>query len=168
MQVRTVFLLLVIAVIGTFAALNWNAILAPTSLSLGIAQIEAPLGLILLGQMVFLAALFLIFVIYLQGTVLVDARRHAKELQANRELADQAEASRFTELREFVDKELQRRAQADADARAAMTARLDQMTLDLRQTMDQSTNTLAAYIGELEDRLQGGGPRPTPHVERLT
>ena len=38
------------------------------------------------------------YVLSLQGSVLLETRRHTKELQAQRELADKAEASRFTEL----------------------------------------------------------------------
>jgi hypothetical protein len=45
-------------------------------------------------------------VVYLQTSVIFEWRRHAKELQTQRELADQAEASRFTELRTHVDTRL--------------------------------------------------------------
>ncbi|MHB1226798.1 MAG: hypothetical protein ACYC0O_04635 [Desulfurivibrionaceae bacterium] len=37
-----------------------------------------------------------------------------------------------------------------------MLARLDQLDRDLRSAVEQSGNTLAAYIGELEDRLEKG------------
>jgi uncharacterized integral membrane protein len=106
MPLRTVVLLIVCTVVALFAALNWSAFLAPTTISLGVAQVQAPLGLIMLVLMAVLAALFLAYVVYLQSTVLLEARRHAKELQAQRELADQAEVSRFTELRAYLDTRL--------------------------------------------------------------
>ena len=156
MKVRTLFLLLTLVAIAAFTALNWSAFMTPTTLSLGIADVQAPLGLVMLGLLAFLAALFLVFVVYLQTSVLLEARRHARELQANRELADQAEASRFTELRGFFEAELKRQAGLDAESRAVVLARLDQLDRDLRSTVEQSGNTLAAYIGELEDRLEKG------------
>ena len=156
MKARTLLLLLAVVAIAAFTALNWNAIMAPATLSLGIANVQAPLGLVMLGLVAFLAALFLVFVVYLQTSVLLEARRHARELQANRELADQAEASRFTELRGFLEMELKRQAGLDAESKAVVLARLDQLDRDLRSAVEQSGNTLAAYIGELEDRLERG------------
>jgi len=156
MKVRTLFLLIVVAAIAAFAALNWNAFMAPTTLSLGFAAVQAPLGLIMLGLLVFLTGLFLVFVVYLQTSVLLEARRHARELQANKELADQAEASRFTELRGFLEAELKRQAGLDAESRAALLTRLDQLDRDLRAMVEESANTLSAYIGELEDRIEKG------------
>ena len=106
MPLRTVVILVVLAAVALFAALNWSAFLAPATLSLGFAQVQAPLGLIMLGLLGVVTALFLMYLVYLQTSVLLDARRHAKELQAQRELADQAEVSRFTELRAYLDTRL--------------------------------------------------------------
>ena len=106
MPLRTVVLLVVLALVAVFAALNWTAFVAPTTLSFGVAQVQAPLGLIMLGLLAVLTTLFLLYVVYLQTTVIFEWRRHAKELQTQRELADQAEVSRFTELRTHVDTRL--------------------------------------------------------------
>src|SRR5262245_22153657 len=106
MPLRTVLLLVVLAAVAAFAALNWGAFLAPTTLSLGVAEVHAPLGLIMLGLIAVITVFFLGYLVYLQTTVLMESRRHAKELQAQRELADQAEASRFTELRAHLDSRL--------------------------------------------------------------
>ncbi|BBP05822.1 hypothetical protein TPL01_07290 [Sulfuriferula plumbiphila] len=164
MKVRTLFLLIVLGATAVFAALNWNAFMAPATLSLGFASVQAPLGLIMLGLLILLTAFFLIFVVYLQTSVLFDTRRHARELQASRELADKAEASRLTELRAFMESELKRQAALDAESRAAVLARLDQLDHDLRAAVEQSGNTVSAYIGQLEDRLDRGAhglaPRP--------
>lgn len=156
MKIRTLFLLIGLGAVAVFAMLNWSVFTAPATLSLGVAHVQAPLGLVMLGLVAFLAALFLVFVVYLQTSVLLEARRHARELQANRELADQAEASRFTELRGFLEAELTRQAGLDAESRVVVLARLDQLDRDLRSAVEQSGNTLAAYIGELEDRLERG------------
>jgi hypothetical protein len=160
MRIRSLFLLLILTLIGAFTALNWNVFLANTTLSFGLATLQAPLGLIMLGLLFFVVAYFLVYVLYLQSTVLFDARRNAKELQLNRELADKAEASRFTELRGFLDAGLKQRADQDAAARQTVMARLDALEKTLRTSVEQSGNSLSAYIGELEDRLTPGGGKP--------
>jgi hypothetical protein len=154
MRFRTLLLVLVVGAIVAFAAINWNAFLVPTNLSLGFATVQAPLGLILLGLMALLAALFLVLVVSLQTSLFVAARRHGREMQAQRELADQAETSRLTELRAFLDGELQKLADRGDESKANLLGRLDQLDRDLRAAVEQSVNTLAAYIGELDDRLE--------------
>lgn len=164
MKVRTLFILLILVAVAAFSALNWSAFMTPTTLSLGLAVVQAPLGLIMLGLLVFLTALFLVFVVYLQTSLLIETRRHARELKAQRSLAEQAEASRFTELRGLLDTELKRLASLDADSKAALLTRLDQLDQDLRSVLEQSVNTVTAQLGELDDRLerksQGQLPRP--------
>lgn len=106
MSLITILVLLVLVGIGTFVAVNWSLFLAPATLSLVVGTVEAPLGLIMLGLMGVLTALFLVVLVALQTRVLLEARRHAREMQAQRELADQAEASRFTELRTYIGSEM--------------------------------------------------------------
>jgi len=125
MPLRTIVLLIILAVVALFAALNWSAFLAPTTLSLGFTQVQAPLGLLMLALLAAVTAVFLGYLVYLQTTALLESRRHAKELQAQRELADQAEASRFTELRSFIDSRL-----------------------------NEVENSLGAQLGEMRGRMQ--------------
>jgi uncharacterized integral membrane protein len=122
-------LLVVVVLIAALAALNWGLLVAPTLMSLGFMQTSAPFGLIMLGLTVLLGVLLVSYVVYLQSSVLLETRRHNREMQTQRDLADKAEASRFTELRNFLE--------AQATARSA-----------------QTENSLAAHIGQLEDRLE--------------
>ena len=157
MKIRSLLFILIVVAISAFAILNWNVFVTPTTLSLGVTDIQAPLGLVMLGVLAFVAVIFLVFVVYLQSTVLLDGRQHAKELQSNRKLADQAEASRFTELRTYLELELLKQTNQDKDSRDAVLARLEQVERDLRLTIEQSTNSLAASLGEIEDQLDRGG-----------
>ena len=152
MKLQSLLLLIILAVVAAFAALNWGVFLAPTELWLGFTSVQMPLGLLMLGLLVLITALFLIYVVYLQGSVLLEARRHSRALQTNRELADSAEASRFTELRAFLETELTRQTTLNGEAKEMVLARIDRH--DFRSFTEQSGNTLAAYIGELEDRLE--------------
>ena len=151
MYLRTVLILVVLGLLVVFVGVNWSAFTMPTALSLLFGTVEAPLGLILLGIVVLLTALFLVYVVYLQSAVLMENRRHTRDLQAQRELAEQAEVSRFSQLRLFLEDELSDKNDA---SRAGIVARLDQLDRELRAAVEQSGNTLAAYIGEIEDRLE--------------
>jgi uncharacterized integral membrane protein len=157
MRLPTLFLLFVLFCILVFATVNWSVITAPTTVSLLFADIQAPLGLIMLGLILLVTVLFLAFAVYLQTTVLLDARRHSRELKGQRELADQAEASRFTELRNFLETELHKLQEQVLESRTGLTARLDQVEQDLRAVVEQSGTSLSAYIGELEDRMLRSG-----------
>lgn len=154
MKVRALVLFGVFGLFLIFMILNWATIMAPTPLNLGVTQANAPLGLVMLGMIALLTALFLIFIVYLQTSVLFEARRHAKELQSNRELADKAEASRFTELRQFMEAEIQKQATVQAESKSDLLNKLDVLSVDIHHAIDVSGNSLSAYIGELEDRLE--------------
>jgi len=156
MKIRTLLLLAVLVVVAGFVALNWTAFMTPTTLSLGLTQTHAPLGMVMLGLMLALVAMFLAFVVYLQTSVLFDARHHARELRTNRELADKAEASRFTELRAALDLGLTHQAELEAASRAALMSRMDQLDRGLRAALEQTEASLSAYVGELEDRYEKG------------
>lgn len=154
MNLRTVLIIVMLALFAGFVALNWSVITAPTTLSFGFWTAQAPLGLLLLGFTVLIAAMFLFLLVIQQATVLVETRRTAKELTAQRALADQAEASRFTALGERLDQEL-RRVEAQAATRQdAVVQRLDGLEQSLRTHVDQASNSLAAFIGELDDRVE--------------
>jgi hypothetical protein len=69
-------------------------------------------------------------------------------MQAQRELADKAEASRFTELRAFLEHQ-------HTQGHSALLNRLDNMETRLAARAQESDNTTAAYVGHLEQRLVG-------------
>jgi hypothetical protein len=154
MKIRTIFLLLIPIVIAGFSALNWGLFITPGPLNLGVTEVQAPLGLVMLGALVFMAVVFLVFLLYLQTTVLLDTRQHSKELQSNRKLAEQAEISRLTELRTFIDTAMKRQLTQDTESRASVLVRLEALDLGLRLALEQSENTLSACLGEMEDRLE--------------
>ena len=158
MNLRSLFLLLVLAAIAAFTVLNWSVFIVPTDLNLVITSVRAPLGLVMLGVLAFLLAIFLTYVVYLQTTVLLDSRSHAKELAANRKLADQAEASRFTELQKFLDAELKSIALSQKEHQLQILERVGTLEQAVQQSIEQSGNSLAASLGEMDERMRGLGP----------
>ena len=156
MKFHTVLLLLLLIGVSAFTALNWNLFTSPSELSLGLTTIQMPLGLVMLGLLVFVTAIFLALIVYLQGSVLLEARRHSKEIRSARELADQAEASRFNELRTYLESAANlQKTQCDAAA-ASLLERIDRLDGDMRVAVEEFGNSLASYVGELEDRLEKG------------
>lgn len=153
MGLRTGVLLVVVLLIAALAALNWGALAAPVAMSIGFTQVTAPLGLVMLGLTTLLGILFVAYVVWLQTTVLLETRRHTKEMQAQRDLADKAEASRFTELRTFLETQENAHMARNAERHAALLARVDQFEAAVRQRLEQTDNTLAAHVGQLEDRF---------------
>ena len=154
MHIRTIIISLIVLATAALAALNWGALSAPSSINFGVTTMEAPLGLIMLGLTTALVAVFVAYVVYLHSSVMLEARRHNKEMSAQRELADKAEASRFTELRNYLDTLRQQTTAADTQAHTALLARLEQLEKTLTLRVEQSDNSLAAHVGELEDRLE--------------
>jgi uncharacterized integral membrane protein len=154
MYLRSLLIIIVLGILVVFAGINWSAFVTPTTLSVGFTTMEAPLGLILLGIAASLTLLFLIYVVYLQSSTLMESRRYGRELQAQREIADQTEASRLTQLRSFLEAELQKLANQTEEAKVGMLSRVDQLEKDLRATVEQSANSLAAYLGEIDDRFE--------------
>lgn len=153
MSFKTFALLFIFAVLALFAFVNWNSFMAPTTLWLLVTSISAPLGLIMLGFIALISLLFLIYIAYLQSARLSEMRRSNKELNAQRELAEKAETSRLTGLNEFLQTELAKMDGRTVAAEETLQRRFDQLDRDLRSVIEQSGNTLAAYMGEIEDRL---------------
>jgi uncharacterized integral membrane protein len=161
MRLRSVVLLLVVLVIVVFAALNWSAFTTPTTLSLGFTDFQAPVGLVMLVLTTILAALFLIYIVTLQTGVLMETRRQAKELEASRSLADKAESSRYNDLRLYLEGELQKQDARQQAMVAALSASLDRIERELKNSIEENSNSLAAYLGELDDYIQNKPDRLT-------
>jgi uncharacterized integral membrane protein len=154
MKFLNFILLIVLVALLVFAAVNWQAIVTPVQLSLLFTDAEAPLGLILLTVTGILTLLFLSYVVYMQSATIMLRRKLNKELEEQRKLADQAEASRFTELRTFLTTELQKLNTQSSEVHRKVEARLAEVENSVKSKMEETGTTLSAYIGELEDRLE--------------
>ena len=142
MRIWTIFWLVVVALLAVFTAANWQVLAAPTTISLVVAQVTAPLGLTLLGAIVGLGLVFLVFLVWLETRALVElgyARRRQespagtavgdRRADLEREiLALRAETgeslrnviARFDHLEQFVREEAERaRGRMDSQAKRA-------------------------------------------------
>jgi len=133
---------MVTVLVSGFAALNWSLFTDPVPLSLGWVEFQAPPGLVLLVFNILVAAGMVSYINHLKKSALIQAGRNAKELQRQRELAEKAETSRFTELKEFL-------------------------TLKFKQSHEDESSfreKLEARFKALEERL-GASSRPSTPVE---
>ena len=123
-MVRKIAILVVATLLAGFVWLNWSALSALTPISLGWKTVHAPLGLVLLVPLLVLCVLLPAWAISLHARVLRDVRAITKAVQ-QRELADREEAARLVDLR-----------------------------IDFLRALEEGVNTIAAGLGELEDRME--------------
>ncbi len=156
MKILGPFILLAMIALAVFTLANWSVLMTPTELSFVAFRLEAPMGLILLGTIVGFVAFFSMYVLILRTTMLMDARRYERELSVQQKLAEQAEASRLSELRNQLEQSFAELHDKTDTTRKELSTRLDDMEQALRNVVEESGRSLSAYIGEVEDKLDRG------------
>ena len=149
MRTRLTFLLVGIVLMAVFAALNWSEFVRPAQLSWGWRIGEAPLGLVMLALLALSWISFLIGSTYLETRYQLAAHRNSKALEAQRVLADQAEASRFTELRTYLESQTALAVQREIATTTRLEQAVHQERNEMMGAMDRLSRTLAAYSGEI-------------------
>ena len=153
---RPLFIVTTVALmlLALLSALNLQELLRPTEINLGWRTLEAPLGLVMLG----LAGLGLVLALLAAG---MSGMGHARErkrleqdLQAQKDLAEKAEGSRFAEIQRHLDLQAQASEHREREQMSQFERRLDLLRQALQRQLDDVGNSLAAYIGEVEDRLE--------------
>jgi len=151
-------ILAALILLTVFTLANWAVLTATTTLSFVIFEIEGPLGVILLGAMVVLVTLFVLYAMALRTKMLMASHRHSQELQAQRKLAEAAEASRLSGLQaQMVDEFAQLR-----DVIKALDDQMAEREKSINQSFDEATNSLSAMVGELDDKVD----RVLPQLSR--
>jgi len=135
MNILGAIILAALFLLTVFTLANWSVLTEPTTLSFVAFNIEGPLGVILLGITLVLVALFALYALSLRTHMLMESRRHNQELQAQRKLAESAETSRFNALHMQID------------------ARMDAAEQSLKLAINEAANSLAALVGEMDDKI---------------
>ena len=155
MRTRGILFVVAILLVAAFAALNWSEIARSVPLSFGVFVMNAPLGAILLALLALAAVAFALSSAAIRTQALVDSRTHHKTLEAQRSLADNAEASRFTDLRQHLDAQLRELRERDAIAATEFQKAMVNSQRELRTQLELMNRTLAARLNELDGRLDG-------------
>lgn len=132
MKVKPLVFIALLIFVAFIVYLNWPAMIAPTTLSLLVADIEAPIGMLMLAMVVLMTFVFLSVIVMMQIGFNAERQRLSKALEAQRLLANEAETSRIHALREFLQTSF----------------------AHINTTIEESSNSLSASIGEFEDRLE--------------
>lgn len=153
MRGRIVFIVIAALVVGAIAALNWPEFTRAEPLSFGIVTASVPLGLVLLTLIAIVLAVFLVSSAIQESRYLLDHRRHSRALQAQRELAEKAEASRFTDLRQHLDTHLREVRHRDQVVATEFEKRLMNTHNELRAQLERMHQMLATRLSDIESRL---------------
>jgi uncharacterized integral membrane protein len=145
--------LLGLVLLGMFAVANWSVLIAPANLNFLAFTVEGPLGVILIGVTLLFVLIFAAYALSLRTSMLLEARRQARALDAQRDLAEHSEASRYTELRTHVDAEFARLRETAAATRAETLERMEALERSMREHIDQAATSLSAYVGEVDEKL---------------
>ncbi|MES2940865.1 MAG: hypothetical protein V4864_24515 [Pseudomonadota bacterium] len=161
MRARVVLLIVAILLVAGFASLNWNEFNRTTPLSFGVLVMDAPLGMVMLVLLSIALLAFLVSSAVDRTANLVESRRYAKSLDAQRALAESAETSRFTDLRLHMDNQLRELKQHDTIAATEFEQRALNTNRELRAHMDTFHRSLMSRLNELENRIDSrlGGTR---------
>ena len=166
MRGRIVFIVLAVLVVAGIAALNWPEFSRAVPLSFGVTTATVAVGELMLGILAVVLAVFLIASAIQESRYLLEHRRHARALQAQRELAEKAEASRFTDLRQHLDSHLRDARQRETVVATEFEKRLMQSQAELRAHLERMHQMIAARLAEIESHLpdapKSGRDLPAP------
>jgi len=150
MRFWVVFWLLVAAAVGTFSVVNWQVLTARTQIDLLVAQITAPLGLVMLGGMAALALLFLLFLVWLETKALIQIGRTSRQAPV------EPSGAMIAELRTELERHLSGLRGESSEAMRNIVARLEHMEQVVKDEVEHSRHALTAHVDRLE-----------PHIKRV-
>lgn len=153
MRLRTLLLVLAAAAVVAFTLMNWNQFTQPETVNLGWRTASVPLPLLLLGLLVLTTVAWLADAAVTSARSRRLEREQSKALQAQRELADRAEASRLTELRQALDTHLRETRQRESVASAQADQAAGRIQRELRGQLEMLHRAMGTRLGEMEARL---------------
>ncbi|MDP3618642.1 MAG: hypothetical protein Q8R63_02500 [Ramlibacter sp.] len=155
MRGRLILIILLSAVAFGFAGLNWSEVTRTTPLSFGILVSEGSVGLVLLTLLAVTLISFLISSGAQETRHQIDYGKTQRTLQAQRDLADNAETSRYTELQKQLDAHLRDNRQREAIAATEFERSLANNQRELRSQLEAMSQLLGTRLREIENRIDG-------------
>lgn len=146
---RFIVIVIVLALLGVFIFENWPAFQVPADPPLTVLSYPvegAALGMTMLAILGAVVVLFSLAMAGVRTSALLEFRRYARETDAARKLADEAEVSRIIQLQSSLSTEF-----------AALRASLGEEIGRLREEAEAQHNVLVANLGQIDDRLEREG-----------
>ena len=145
MKIRTLFLLLILILMAVFLIINWGALSAETTVNLVYTEIQAPLGILVVGGFAAVVFILLIYMVWQQASVTMELRAAYKEARNAREVADDAEKSRFAESNRILLERIEK-------LEALMTSRSDETLSVVKQESVKAEERLKAFATAQDKR----------------
>lgn len=151
MRVTSALALIAVAWIAAFVALNWQVLSSPVKVQFLLATFDTSIGMLTIALCSPPILVLLVYLAIRQGAFVQENRRQAKELQAQRSLAESAEMSRITELGTRIHDEI-----------AGLDQRLQVGIETVRGELRDTERSIAATLAEMDDRMRLNGHPDTP------
>ena len=152
MRGRIAFIVLAVLVTAVIASLNWGEFTRAEPLSFGLFTANVAVGATMLVILGVVLAVFLVSSALQESRYLLDHRRHSRALHAQRELAEKAEASRFTDLRQHLDTHLRESRQREVMMGTEFEKRMLQSHQELRAQVERMHQMIASRLDAIEGR----------------
>ena len=140
---KAILTLLIAGWIAAVLVLNWQVVTAPARLNFLFGETTTHVGTVIVAVSGPLVLALLMYIAMLQSKALVEHRQHAKALQVQRTRADNADSSRTAALSATMYEEI-----------AGLEQRLQTTIESLRGEVHDTERSIAAILGEMDDRLQ--------------
>lgn len=168
-------MLLVLIVLAVFLIINWGALSQVTTVNLVYTEIQAPLGILVVGGFGIVVLLLAVYTVWQQTSMMMELRAAYKEARAARQVAEDADKSRVAEIRtEFaarLDKletlltdRTDELLQMTRNRNAAFEKRLDALAEAQERRQTEAQTKLADTLGALEKRVLAALPAPRAEV----
>ncbi len=169
MRGRLILIIVLSAIAFGFAGLNWSEVTRTTPLSFGILVTDGSVGLVLLTLLAITLISFLISSGAQETRHQIDYGKTQRALQAQRDLADNAETSRYTELQKQLDAHLRDNRQRDSIAATEFEKVMATNQREVRSQLEAMSQLLGTRLREIENRIDGRLTNGAPGVnQRVT
>ena len=153
MRGRLILIVILSLLAFGFAALNWSEVVHTAPLSFGVLITDASVGLVLLTLLAVTLICFLIASATQETRHMIDYGKHQRTLQAQRDLAEKAESSRFTELQKQMEAHLRDSRQREAITSTEFEKSMLASHRELRSQIEAMNQMLATRLRDMESRI---------------
>lgn len=161
-MIGRILMLLGLLLLAGFVVFNFEEFMRPSMLSFGGTVAEAPLGLLMLGVVVLMLVALVASNAWSRRRTVMERGHHYKTLEETRTLADNAEASRFTDLRNHIDARLRELRERDEITATEFHRAGIESQRELRNQLEQMNRAMMARLAEIETRLDARLDRVAP------
>ena len=154
MRARLIFIVVVAVLAFGFAGLNWSEVTRAVPLSFGVLISDGSVGLVLLSLLALTLITFVVASTVQETRHHIDYGKHQRTLQAQRDLADKAELSRFTELQKQMETHLRDNRQREGIVATEFEKSMVTSHRELRTQIESMNQMLATRLHDMESRIE--------------